>query len=160
VFYEYAPSDSNSLLVQKVRRGQGLIRVFWAFKGCIFKKQYGKYGSLILPVEFLMHCLFPSLFMAFLAFFLIILFFFNPLLIFIPLSLAVITFVLYKTANVSGRLVKVKSFFTLFASFFNSQLLLLYALLLWVSGRSLHKWKKVASVRNKEKWVSGNATLL
>ena len=48
---------------------------------------------------------------------------------------------------------KIKAASSLLNSFLSSQLFLFYALLLWVSGHSLHKWQKVADIR--EQWNNG-----
>lgn len=149
VFYEYAPPNWRARFIQKVRRGQGLIRVFWDFKGCMFKGKYGKYGQLILPAEFFMHCIFPTLWLVFLAVFSIALALYSPILLFSPVALLVVLFILsrIRTSNrVLGKVVTVSCFATTFLS---SQVLLFYALILWASGRSLHKWQKVEDVRKE-----------
>ena len=61
IFYEYAPPDSSARLTQKLRRAQGIVRVFWDFRDIMFKRKYGAYGRIIFPMEFLMHCVFPAL---------------------------------------------------------------------------------------------------
>jgi hypothetical protein len=43
-------------------------------------------------------------------------------------------------------------------TYFSSQLILFYATILWVSGRSLHKWKKVEDVRKEFKPIRGDET--
>jgi poly-beta-1,6-N-acetyl-D-glucosamine synthase len=60
-FYEYAPIKWGSRLTQKVRRAQGLIRLFWDLKGGLFRGSLGSYGRLILPFEFSIHCIFPTI---------------------------------------------------------------------------------------------------
>ena len=53
-FYEYAPSTHNGLLKQKTIRAANLIKVLWRFKHLMFKPELGKYGSIILPMNFAM----------------------------------------------------------------------------------------------------------
>ena len=151
VFYEYAPPSANSRYVQKVRRGQGLIRVFWDFKGCLFRKSYGAYGFIILPAEFFMHLIFPLLWVVFFGLFFIGLAFHNPLLIFLPSALLVGFIFLSRTKKDNKVLRRGRETSSLVVSFLSSQLILLYALFLWISGRSLHKWQKVEEIRKEWK---------
>jgi biofilm PGA synthesis N-glycosyltransferase PgaC len=151
VFYEYAPPNPNSRSVQKVRRGQGLIRVFWDFKGCLFRKRYGAYGLLILPAEFFMHCLFPTMWAVFFVTFSLALAIYNPMLIVFPSVLLASLFFLSRTRNNNKILKKAREISSVFMSFLSSQLILIYALLLWISGHSLHKWQKVEDIRDEWK---------
>lgn len=155
VFYEYAPPDSNSRMIQKVRRGQGLIRLFWSLRKSFFRRNFGAYGLLILPVEFMLHCIFPALFIASLPLFLLTLTFYNPYLSLFFISLFLLLLVLAKLPR-TGLLTKAKSISFLMTSFLSSQIILFYALLLWKSGRSLHKWKKVEGVRDSKQWNKTN----
>jgi len=150
IFYEYAPPNPHARFVQKVRRGQGLIRVFWDLRGCMFKREYGKYGQLIFPMEFLMHCVFPTLWLVSLTMFLFALALYAPVLLFFPLALLSGLLVLSRIRNNNWILEKGKSMSNLALGFFGSQVLLFYALVLWISGRSLHKWQKVEDIR--EEW--------
>jgi hypothetical protein len=63
----------------------------------------------------------------------------------------VIVFGLSKIPSGDGVPGKVRGFGSLVLSFATSQVLLFYALLLWVSGRSLHKWQKVDDIRKEWK---------
>jgi len=150
VFYEYAPPNSRARLIQKVRRGQGLIRVFWDFKDCMFQRKYGSFGLLILPVEFFIHCIFPSLWLISLGLF------FTGLLMFSwPLFVASLALIgclyVFGKMKVSNVLQKLRDYSSLAVSFSISQLYLFYGLVLWVSGRSLHKWQKVEDIRKQWK---------
>ena len=151
VFYEYAPPNSNSRSVQKVRRGQGLIRVFWDFKSCLFRKKYGAYGLLTLPAEFFMHCIFPMLWAVFFVAFFIALAFYNPILLIFQSVLLASLYFLSKTRSNNKILKKARELSSVLMSFVSSQLILIRALLLWVSGHSLHKWQKVEDIRDKWK---------
>jgi len=149
VFYEYAPPNTRARVVQKVRRGQGLIRVFWDFKGCMFRRNYGWYGMLILPMEFFMHCIFPSLWLVSVGLFFAGLALFSWYLVVIVLVLLGCVFALSRTRADNRILKKGRTAASLGLSFLSSQLILFYALVLWISGRSLHKWQKVEDVRKE-----------
>ena len=149
VFYEYAPPNNSSIRIQKVRRGQGLIRVFWDFRLFLFNREYGKYGMLIYPMEFFMHCVFPGAFLFFAVVLGVSLSFYNPLLLLVFTVLLVGLVGLSRIK--SGSLSNLVSFSSLFTSFLNSQVILVYAQALWVSGRSLHKWQKVDDIRQEWK---------
>jgi cellulose synthase/poly-beta-1,6-N-acetylglucosamine synthase-like glycosyltransferase len=149
VFYAYAPPNSRARIVQKVRRGQGLIRVFWDFKSCMFKKESGKYGNLILPVEFLMHSVFPTLWLILLVAIVVGLALFSPPL-FIICSVLLACFAILGRSN-NRFPAKIRTAWSFILNFFSSQFLLIYALILWVSGRSLHKWQKVEDTRREWK---------
>ena len=149
IFYEYAPPNSSSRNIQKVRRGQGLIRVFWDFRSSLFNRKYGEYGTLILPVEFLMHCIFPTLLLVSLGVFLVALAFYNLMLLIFPLALLFGTVGLSRLRSNEHVLAALRSLSSLFVSFVSSQLILEYGLWLWLSGRSLHKWKKVDDIRKE-----------
>ena len=51
-FYEYAPLTHSDRVRQKKIRAANLIRVMVQFRHLIFKRKYGKYGSIILPMYF------------------------------------------------------------------------------------------------------------
>jgi cellulose synthase/poly-beta-1,6-N-acetylglucosamine synthase-like glycosyltransferase len=53
-FNEYAPSTHDGLVKQKTIRAANLIKVLWRFKHLMFKPKLGKYGSIILPMNFAM----------------------------------------------------------------------------------------------------------
>lgn len=64
-FYEYAPSTRKERVRQKVTRGANLIKVLWAFRGMFFRRKYGKFGIITLPIGFVMLTFVPlSLLMA------------------------------------------------------------------------------------------------
>jgi len=150
VFYEYAPPNPRARFVQKVRRGQGLIRVFWDFRGCMFKRKKGKYGMLILPMEFFMHCIFPALWLVIFTMFFLALASYALILLCFPFVLLTGLLVLSGTRRNYRILKKGRVISNLALSFFSSQILLFYALILWIFGRSLHKWQKVEDIR--EEW--------
>ena len=149
IFYEYAPPTSKSRNSQKVRRGQGLIRIFWDFRSSLFSRRCGRYGNLILPMEFFMHCVFPTLLLVFLGVFLVSLAFYNFILLIFPVALFVGMLGLSRLRSNSHGLAKLRPISLLIVGFLSSQLILVYGLCLWISGRSLHKWKKVDDIRQE-----------
>jgi cellulose synthase/poly-beta-1,6-N-acetylglucosamine synthase-like glycosyltransferase len=60
-FYEYAPSTHSGRIKQKTIRAANLVKVLWRFKGLMFKRKYGKYGCVILPMNFAMLVIAPLL---------------------------------------------------------------------------------------------------
>jgi cellulose synthase/poly-beta-1,6-N-acetylglucosamine synthase-like glycosyltransferase len=58
-FYEYAAASRTDRVKQKRFRATYLIRVLLRFKHLMFKKEYGKYGSIILPLNFAMLSIAP-----------------------------------------------------------------------------------------------------
>jgi cellulose synthase/poly-beta-1,6-N-acetylglucosamine synthase-like glycosyltransferase len=51
-FYEYAPLTHSGRIKQKTIRAANLAKVLWRFKYMMFKHRYGKYGCVILPMNF------------------------------------------------------------------------------------------------------------
>jgi len=51
-FYEYAPATHSGRIKQKTIRATNLIRALLRFRHMIFKHEYGKYGSIVLPMNF------------------------------------------------------------------------------------------------------------
>jgi len=74
-FYEYAPSTHDGLVKQKTIRAANLIKVLWRFKHLMFKPKLGKYGSIILPMNFAMLTVAPISIMLGLVFLVIMPFF-------------------------------------------------------------------------------------
>lgn len=58
-FYEYAPKTHSGRVKQKTIRAANLIKVLWRFRHMMFRREYGKYGSLIMPINFAMLVLLP-----------------------------------------------------------------------------------------------------
>ncbi|MCJ7561341.1 glycosyltransferase [Candidatus Bathyarchaeota archaeon] len=58
-FYEYAPSTHSGRIKQKTIRAANLVKVLWRFRSMMFKGEYGKYGWLILPMNFSMLVIAP-----------------------------------------------------------------------------------------------------
>jgi hypothetical protein len=53
-FYEYAPATHSGRVKQKTIRATNLIKVLLRFRFMLFKRKYGKYGYLVLPMNFAM----------------------------------------------------------------------------------------------------------
>lgn len=149
VFYEYSPPDFRSKWIQKVRRGQGLIRLLWDYRSCLFRRKFGAYGLFILPMEFLMHCVFPTLFLFSIFTFTLSLILINICIAILGLFFLAVAFTLTNIKVKNSLLKKMRNFFSLVLSFLSMELYLFYGLLLTLSGKSLHKWQKVGSVRKE-----------
>jgi cellulose synthase/poly-beta-1,6-N-acetylglucosamine synthase-like glycosyltransferase len=62
-FYEYSPSTREGRIKQKTIRAANLIKVIWSFKNLFFKRESGKFGSVVLPFNFAMLTIAPLLIM-------------------------------------------------------------------------------------------------
>lgn len=62
VFYEAAPTSLEGRILQKERRGQGLIQVFWRNRDMFLNPKYGKFGMVVFPFEFSLYVLSPFIF--------------------------------------------------------------------------------------------------
>jgi cellulose synthase/poly-beta-1,6-N-acetylglucosamine synthase-like glycosyltransferase len=149
VFYEFAPPNGASRRLQKVRRGQGLIRVFWDCRRCLFNRKYGKYGTVIFPMEFFMHSIFPSFFLFFMGVFLVALALYNPLVMVLLVTILLGVVGLSRLKSNLNILNQMICFSSILTTFMGSQLILLNAMVLWLLGHSLHKWQKVDDVRKE-----------
>ena len=58
-FCEYAPDTRSGSIKQKTIRAANLIKVLWRFRFMMFKRNYGKYGSLTLPFNFALLTILP-----------------------------------------------------------------------------------------------------
>jgi cellulose synthase/poly-beta-1,6-N-acetylglucosamine synthase-like glycosyltransferase len=146
VFYECTPRSFKSRFIQKVRRGQGLIQLFFRERKILFNSSYKKFGTVIFPAEFFMHVVSPVLVFAFLVSFLLSLLVLNPY-VFVSLAIASGVFFVVLTSvkmDVIG----------FFSSFLDSQFVLLVSLVFHAFGKSQHKWTKISEVR--ELWKKGN----
>lgn len=148
-FGEFAPTNSKDLFKQKIRRGQGIVRTFWANRDLLFDGDYGKFGILIFPMNFFMHIVSPFLVVSTGLVAFVMLATCPSLYIFASLMLLVI-------ASILGA--KGKSPLSSLFSFLYYQLVLFLAMLLAIAGRSLHKWEKIGSVRTPEKWARADST--
>jgi biofilm PGA synthesis N-glycosyltransferase PgaC len=139
-FTEYGPASLKELLRVKVRRGQGLIRIFWRNRDLLFNSKYGKFSRLIMPAEFFMLVI-------------------SPILVGVLLVLAPSIVWTYLPAGyiLIGALIYVGIYFLpnkrnfinpirFLTSFLVYQLSLLYAMILWIVGRKMNVWKKSEKV--------------
>jgi len=53
-FYEYTPKTHSGRIAQKTIRAANLVKVLWRFRHMMFKREHGKYGWVILPMNFAM----------------------------------------------------------------------------------------------------------
>jgi cellulose synthase/poly-beta-1,6-N-acetylglucosamine synthase-like glycosyltransferase len=146
IFYEYSPPDRASQQTQKVRRGQGLSRLFWYNKDMLLKKKYGKFGLVILPANFFMHLVSPFLVLLSLIFGLAL--FFSLVLEGGNLILLVISIAIISSLLLDDFLFRRKFTYVVW-TFLEYQMILLKGILLFLLGKSLHRWQKVESVRMK-----------
>ena len=58
-FYEYAPLTHFGRTKQKTIRAANLVKVLWRFRHMMFKREHGKYGCVILPMNFAMLVIAP-----------------------------------------------------------------------------------------------------
>ena len=143
VFYEYAPPTIKSRFNQKVRRGQGLIQLFLREWHCLFNPKYGKFGTIILPAEFFMHVISPSVLFA-----LILCAIYELITLNLHFIIAIGIFLLLAGIVLSLKRINVVNFAV---SFLSSQFILLVSLLYQIVGRSQHKWRKIAEIRELHK---------
>lgn len=153
-FYEYSPPDRASQQTQKVRRGQGLARLFWHNKDVMFKKKYGRFGLYILPANFFMHIVSPFLvfgvpILCFASFSCYLLEGGGLQWVAVSLMLACITVVI-------GYFIDEKKYLSIAWTFLEYQMILLRGILLILGGKSLHKWQQVEKIR--EKYRQGYST--
>jgi len=145
IWYRYAPSDLKSMRTQKIRRGQGLSRLFWYNKDMLFNGKYSRYGSLIYPANFFFYILSPFMVFTIISLFAIsvVLMSLNHINILMISVISILVFILF-----NNQLSKI-SIFNTGITFVTYQFILLEAMFLFVSGKSLHKWEKVDSIREK-----------
>jgi cellulose synthase/poly-beta-1,6-N-acetylglucosamine synthase-like glycosyltransferase len=74
-FYEYAPSTHSERVKQKTIRAANLIKVLWRFRHMFFKREYGKYGLIVLPINFMMLAVVPVAIVTWFGFLLALTFF-------------------------------------------------------------------------------------
>lgn len=135
-FYEYTPSTHSERTKQKTIRAANLVKVLWRFRHMMFKREYGKYGCVILPMTFAMLVIAP---VAILAGFLLLI-----VLTFLDLSFSAIVW---------GVLGSAFLFFLIFSrhfifTFFEFEYSLLKALYQVIFTRRTHdKIEKVISTR-------------
>lgn len=149
LFYEYAPPDKKSKQMQKVRRGQGLSRLFWYNKDMMFKKSYGKFGLIILPANFFMHIISPFLVFSDLVLSFVCLFFYlfqDEKSIFFVIVLSALLSAIFLAMHFTHW---GKRILSIVSTFLEYQIILLKGIILFLGHTSLHKWQKVEQIRTK-----------
>jgi len=141
-FYEPLPSNSQSLRMMKVRRGQGLARLFWYNKDMMFNKSFGKFGSTIMPANFFMHVVSPFIMLS-----LVILtvatglsYIFQTSEFLFPLILVIVVLAAYMIEQALPTKTKISG---IASTFLRYQLILVEGMVRYLTGGSLHKWQKV-----------------
>ncbi|NWG11508.1 glycosyltransferase [Candidatus Bathyarchaeota archaeon] len=142
IFYEPLPTNRRSLRMQKVRRGQGLSRLFWYNKDMMFKAAYGKFGSIILPINFFMHVLSPFLLLSIIILGVLsvstyILQGGNPILPLLPAGTAFLIWLIEQFLSTKTKISNIG------LTFVQYQFILLEGIIRYLTGNSLHKWQKV-----------------
>lgn len=141
-FTEYGPASLKELLRVKVRRGQGLIRIFWRNRDLLFNSKYGKFSRLVMPAEFFMLIISPMLVGSLLVLVPIIAWTYLPASYILISTLMCVG--IYFIPNKRNFINPIR-FIT---SFLVYQLSLLYALILWIIGRKMNVWKKSEKVES------------
>lgn len=143
-FHEFAPPRIGDLWKQKVRRGQGIVRTLWANRDLLFNRRFGKFGTLIFPMNFYMHIVSPVALTVLVILGLgVATIEWGPL----PLGLLVVGVLVLLGAASRTRIGST------IMTFIHYQLILLAAIALSIAGKSLHKWQKIPSVRSHERWA-------
>ncbi|MCJ7635541.1 glycosyltransferase [Candidatus Bathyarchaeota archaeon] len=142
LFYEPLPSNRHSLRMMKVRRGQGLARLFWYNKDIMFNRSYGKFGSTIMPANFFMHLVSPFIILSLIVLTVTtaLLYVFQtaqPLALLVLLGLVLLAILVEQALPTRTKISKVA------ATFLQYQLILVEGMIRFLTGDSLHKWQKV-----------------
>ena len=139
IFYEYAPPSFKSRLIQKMRRGQGLIKLLLRERGILFNPKYGTFGKVIFPAEFFMHVISPLLLIAFLISFIYGISLVDSLTLTNPIFFLGCFFLVASLIKFGlGRYI---------LSFLSSQFTLLVSIGYLLTGKSQHKWPKIDEIR-------------
>ena len=158
-FYEYSPSKYLSRIKHKIRRGQGNQQTLMRFDDMLFGRKYGAFSSIILPFEFFMNIVSPILTaVCVTSYLVIILFYFNLFLVFLPLAALILTglivFVSLKfaspatdiTLEKSGSNSHLQMIFSII-DLISMEFLLLISLFLLVFQGPKYKWTKIEGTR-------------
>jgi cellulose synthase/poly-beta-1,6-N-acetylglucosamine synthase-like glycosyltransferase len=156
-FFERVPSRNSIRLKQKERRAQGLIQSFIKHRNMLFADNYGLFGKMIFPAEFIIHVLFPFL-IIFTFFCMIPSFYYKPVQTLLIMAIAIIIIFSYAIgvyrkfgleSNDGTKSNFISIMITIF-SFIQLQLALFKgAVKLFLFGSS-HKWEQIKEVRVEE----------
>ncbi len=150
IFFE-APSTNDSFVSQKVRRAQGLVRMFWKNISIWFRPKYGKWGY-ILGAQGVMHVILPWVFLVGILAGLL-----NATSLFlgkwsvgdwflgdatIVFSSIIAGFYILGVFGFPSKIMRI------IATFANYNAIILGAQVQLIRGRSMHKWSQVTSVRD------------
>jgi cellulose synthase/poly-beta-1,6-N-acetylglucosamine synthase-like glycosyltransferase len=145
-FYEYVPADSDSNQVQKVRRGQGISRIFWYNRDILFNKKFNKYGSIIFPFNFFIHIISPIL--LYTNFFYLFIYSLNIIVYYYEKSFLLLILLIIGIMIRFSRFID-NYFLKTIWTFIDYQFILLEGMFLFIIGKPLYKWKMIESIRNK-----------
>jgi cellulose synthase/poly-beta-1,6-N-acetylglucosamine synthase-like glycosyltransferase len=113
---EEIPTDLRKRRLQKDRRAEGIIRVLFKNKDMLFNPRYGKYGMIVLPLEFFILVISPFLSLIFISSLLYIMALYYPLLSIFTLASIVVPFVTKRTllsaiidVNISGLIATIRA---------------------------------------------------
>lgn len=127
LFYEASQSAFFKRRMQKDRRGKGLIRLLLRHRDVLFNPGYGKYGSIVFPMNCFMMILSPYLILLLLATGLYMIFQYNP----VMAALSLILLVLFVYLGQANRLSKLEPIY----SFLDTQISLLVGGLSLIFGK-------------------------
>jgi cellulose synthase/poly-beta-1,6-N-acetylglucosamine synthase-like glycosyltransferase len=136
VFYNESPKGFRNAWSQRVRRAQGLERVFWRNRDMLFNRKYGSFGSIVFPAECFMHLISPLLFAGEIALLVLLLFSsapFSPMMSAVGvMTIAVLAVFLYFVRSLSAA--------ELLITYVLYQLALVWAMVLHAFGRNYARW--------------------
>lgn len=131
VYYELSPRTFKASFKQRYRRAATLIQNMLIFKDMIFNRQYGLFGTLIMPAHFLMLIILPYLFLAGLVTFLILQIAYFPSLYLVALAFATLLLLFSRT----------------FQTFCQLQIVLVTSHAKMLKGVETQKFEKLESAR-------------
>jgi biofilm PGA synthesis N-glycosyltransferase PgaC len=159
LFYEYSPSKFAERIKHKIRRGQANQQTLLRHANILFKRDYGKFSSVIMPFEFFMNIISPVLTAVCLtSYFLMVFFYFNIFSVFLPLVMLVLTgFALFASLTIISpapdiTLKNSKSnsglnMIVSIADLISLELVLLFSLLSLVFSGPKYIWEKIEDTR-------------
>jgi len=153
-FSERVPEKNKIRLKQKERRAQGLVQSFIKHRYMLFNNNYGLFGSMIFPAEFIVHVLFPFM-LIFTIFFMVLSFYYMPFQtsmitaagMIIIFSYAIGVYRKFGNRNGNGTNPDFKNILITIFSFFQLQFALFRGAVKLLLFGSSHKWEQIKEVR-------------
>ncbi len=131
VYYELSPRSFQASFKQRYRRAATLIQNMLIFKNMIFNREYGAFGTVIMPAHFLMLVVLPYFFLTGLVSFFVMQVLYFPSLYLVPLALGIVLLLFSKTVQ----------------TFFQLQVVLITSHLKMLKGVETQKFEKLESAR-------------